>query len=60
MSELSGQPLRCIEGDVRNSQTLKRLFANAEADGTPIEAVITSPALKPSENPSPIHCATGM
>ena len=46
MSELSGQPLRCIEGDVRNSQTLKRLFANAEADGTPIEAVIHFAGLK--------------
>ena len=46
MSELSGQPLRCIEGDVRNSQTLNRLFANAEADGTPIEAVIHFAGLK--------------
>ena len=46
MRELSGQPLRCIEGDVRNSQTLKRLFANAKADGTPIEAVIHFAGLK--------------
>ena len=64
MVELAGVPseeqLQLMRGDVRNAALLERLFSEAETANNPIEAVITSPASRPSGNPSPIRCATGM
>ena len=46
VAELTGRTVQLVEGDVRDSSLLDRLFANAIASGYPIEAVIHFAGLK--------------
>ena len=46
VSELAGCPVQLVEGDVRDAALLDRLFADANASGQPIDAVIHFAGLK--------------
>ena len=46
VSELAGRPVQLVEGDVRNAALLDQLFADANASGQRIDAVIHFAGLK--------------
>ena len=46
VSELAGCPVQLVKGDVRDAALLDRLFADANASGQPIDAVIHFAGLK--------------
>ena len=46
VAELAGRPVQLVQGDVRDTALLERIFANAKASNDPIEAVIHFAGLK--------------
>ncbi|WP_144631442.1 UDP-glucose 4-epimerase GalE [Bordetella genomosp. 13] len=46
VERIAGQPVPCVEGDVRDAATLDALFAGQAAKGQPVQAVLHFAALK--------------